>query len=59
MTGKSFVAGKAVKKIAVADPAVTVDLQLGDPAKSQHEVLRQLVAGDLAGAAGAERLVTS
>ena len=58
-TGKSFVAGKAVKKIAVAGAAVTVDLQLGYPAKSQHEVLRQLVAGDLAALPGAGRVVVN
>ena len=58
-TGKSFVAGKAVKKIAVAGADVTVDLQLGYPAKSQHEVLRKLVAGDLAALPGAGRVVVN
>ena len=58
-TGKSFVAGKAVKKIAVAGAAVTVDLQLGYPAKSQHEVLRKLVADDLAVLPGVGRVVVN
>jgi len=58
-TGKSFVAGKAVKKIAVAGAAVTVDLQLGYPAKSQHEVLRKLVADDLAALPGVGRVVVN
>jgi len=58
-TGKSFVAGKAVKKIAVAGADVSVDLQLGYPAKSQHETLRTLVAGDLATLSGAGRITVN
>jgi ATP-binding protein involved in chromosome partitioning len=58
-TGKSFVAGKAVKKIAVAGADVSVDLQLGYPAKSQHETLRTLVASDLATLPGAGRITVN
>jgi len=58
-TGKSFVAGKAVKKVAVAAADVTVDLQLGYPAKSQHETLRKLVAGDLAALPGVGRITVN
>jgi ATP-binding protein involved in chromosome partitioning len=58
-TGKSFVAGKAVKKVAVAAADVTVDLQLGYPAKSQHEILRKLVAGDLAALPGVGRITVN
>ena len=36
-TGKDFVSGKAVKKIQVGAGDVVVDIQLGYPAKTQHE----------------------
>ena len=42
-TGKDFVAAKAVKKIAVSDGGVAVELALGYPARSQHESLRRIV----------------
>jgi ATP-binding protein involved in chromosome partitioning len=42
-TGRDFVAAKAVRKIAVDGDNVTVDVQLGYPAKSQHEILKRLV----------------
>ena len=58
-TGKSFVAGKAVRKVTVAAADVTVDLQLGYPAKSQHEILRKLVADDLAALPGVGRITVN
>ena len=58
-TGRDFVAGKAVKKIAVDGGAVAVDLQLGYPAKTQHEALRKLVAGHLAAVPGVERVTVA
>ena len=39
-TGKDFVAGKAVKKIRIEGANVTIDLQLGYPARTQHEADR-------------------
>jgi ATP-binding protein involved in chromosome partitioning len=42
-TGKDFVASKAVKRVSVEGPDVTVDVQLGYPAKTQHELLRKLI----------------
>ena len=36
-TGKDFVSGKAVKKIQIGAGDVVVDIQLGYPAKTQHE----------------------
>ncbi len=42
-TGRDFVAGKAVKKVAVSGADVAIDLALGYPAKSQHESMKKLV----------------
>ena len=50
-TGKDFVAGKAVKKIHIDGADVSVDIQLGYPAKTQHEILQKLIAQHLAGIA--------
>jgi len=58
-TGRDFVRGKAVKKIAISGSDVTVDLQLGYPAKSQHDILRKLVAQDLAGLPGAGKITVN
>jgi len=40
---RDFVAAKAVRKITIDGPHVTVDVQLGYPARSQHELLKRLV----------------
>jgi len=58
-TGRDFVRGKAVKKIAVSGADVTVDLQLGYPAKSQHDILRKLVAQDLAALPGVGKIAVN
>ena len=58
-TGRDFVAGKAVKKIAVAGSDVVVDVQLGYPAKTQHEALRRLIADDLGALPGAGRVTVN
>ncbi len=42
-TGRDFVTAKEVRKVIVSGPDVTIDLALGYPAKSQHEMLRKLV----------------
>ena len=55
-TGRDFVAGKAVKKIAIDGGAVTIDLQLGYPAKTQYEALRRLVTDHLAALPGVDRV---
>src|SRR5512139_108851 len=55
-TGRDFVRGKSVKKIAITGSDIAVDLQLGYPAKSQHDVLRKLVAQDLGQLPGAGRI---
>ena len=58
-TGKDFVSGKAIRKIHVDGANVDVDVQLGYPAKTQHEVLRKLIADAVAAMPGAGRVGVS
>ncbi|MEP7182538.1 MAG: iron-sulfur cluster carrier protein ApbC [Betaproteobacteria bacterium] len=58
-TGRDFVAGKAVKKIVITGADIAVDLQLGYPAKSQHESLQKLVTQTLAAMPGAGRITVN
>jgi ATP-binding protein involved in chromosome partitioning len=58
-TGRDFVGGKAVKKIAIDGGAITVDLQLGYPARTQYESLRRMIADDLAALPGAGRVTVN
>jgi len=58
-TGKDFVSGKAVKKVRVDGADVTVDIQLGYPAKSQHESLRKLIQQDLGALPGVGRVTVN
>ena len=51
-TGRDFVSAKSVRKVHLDGSNVVVDLQLAYPAKSQHEALKKLVAGQLGGLAG-------
>jgi ATP-binding protein involved in chromosome partitioning len=55
-TGRDFVSGKAVKKIRIDGADVDVDIQLGYPAKSQHETLRKLIAEAVASLPGVGRV---
>jgi ATP-binding protein involved in chromosome partitioning len=55
-TGKSFVTGKAVKKIKIDGADVTVDIQLAYPAQTQHDALKKLIARDVATLPGAGRV---
>ncbi|HEY8244612.1 MAG TPA: iron-sulfur cluster assembly protein, partial [Casimicrobiaceae bacterium] len=55
-TGRDFVTGKAVKKVAIEGNDVTVDIQLGYPARSQHDTIRRLVADTLAAMPGVGRV---
>jgi ATP-binding protein involved in chromosome partitioning len=55
-TGKDFVTGKAIKKIHVDGTNIDVDVQLGYPAKTQHETLRKLIADAVAAIPGAGRV---
>ena len=58
-TGKDFVSGKAVKKIQIGAGDVVIDIQLAYPAKTQHEILRKLIAQDIAGLPGAPRVTVN
>ena len=58
-TGKDFVSGKAIKKIHVDGANVDVDVQLGYPAKTQHENLRKLIADAVAAMPGAGRVAVN
>jgi len=55
-TGKDFVSGKAVKKIRIDGSDIAVDIQLGYPAKTQHEILKKLIADAIAAMPGAGRV---
>jgi ATP-binding protein involved in chromosome partitioning len=57
--GKDFVASKALRKVAVAGSDVTVDVVLGYPAKSQHAMLKKLVADALAAIPGVGRVTVN
>jgi ATP-binding protein involved in chromosome partitioning len=58
-TGRDLVAEKAVKSVRVTGDQTAVDIQLGYPAKSQHEVIRKLVHGALAALPGAGRVTVT
>ncbi len=47
-TGKDFVTGKELRKITIQGRDVTVDVQLGYPAKSQMDSLRRMVTDGIA-----------
>jgi len=55
-TGKDFVSGKAVKKIRIDGSDIAVDIQLGYPAKTQHEILKKLIADAIGAMPGAGRV---
>ena len=57
--GRDFVSAKSVRKVAVDGANVTVDLQLGYPARSQHEVLRRLVQDAVARLPGVARVAVN
>lgn len=51
-TGKSFVAGKSVRNLRVDGADVSVDIELGYPAKSQLEAIRAQVTAAIAAVPG-------
>jgi ATP-binding protein involved in chromosome partitioning len=55
-TGRDLVSEKAVKGVRVDGANAAVDIQLGYPAKSQHEAIRRLVHDALAALPGAGRV---
>src|SRR5216110_3081521 len=58
-TGKDLVTGKAVKGVRVDGDRIAIDIQLGYPAKSQHEVIRKLVQNAVAALPGAGRVAVT
>src|SRR6266513_2870974 len=58
-TGKDLVTGKAVKGVRVDGDRIAIDIQLGYPAKSQHEVIRKLVQNAVAALPGAGRVTVT
>jgi len=52
-TGKDYVSSKEIKKVQVSGDAVTVDVVLGYPAKSQLEPVRRQIQNALAAVSGA------
>ena len=58
-TGKDFVSGKAVRKVAISGNDVAVDLQVGYPAKSQMDMLRRMVAEGVQGLPGVGRVTAN
>jgi ATP-binding protein involved in chromosome partitioning len=57
--GRDFVSAKAVKKVSVNDANVTVDVQLGYPARSQHEPLKRLLHDAVAQLPGVSRVTVN
>jgi ATP-binding protein involved in chromosome partitioning len=55
-TGKDFVGGKTVKRIAIDGSAVRVEIVLPYPARSQHDALRTLVHDAVAAVPGVGRV---
>jgi len=55
-TGKDLVTGKAVKSLRVTPEEIAVEIQLGYPAKSQHDLIRRLVQQAVASLPGAGRV---
>ncbi|MEO8676181.1 MAG: iron-sulfur cluster carrier protein ApbC [Casimicrobiaceae bacterium] len=59
ITGKDFVSGKAVKQVRVDGADAIVDIQLGYPAKTQHDAQRKLIVDALAALPGAGRVTVN
>jgi ATP-binding protein involved in chromosome partitioning len=58
-TGRDFVTGKSVKAIRVSGADVAIDVQLGYPAKTQHEILKKLIVDRVAALPGAGRVTVN
>jgi ATP-binding protein involved in chromosome partitioning len=58
-TGRDFVTAKEVKKVVVNGADVAVDVALGYPAKSQHEMLKKLIQSAVAALPGAGRVTVN
>ena len=58
-TGRDFVSTKSVRKIQLDGGNVAVDVLLPYPARSQHESLRKLIQGQLAGLPGVGKVAVN
>jgi ATP-binding protein involved in chromosome partitioning len=58
-TGRDFVSAKAVKKVKVEGDDVAIELALGYPARSQHELLRKLVQDAVGKLPGVRRVTVT
>jgi len=52
-TGRDFVASKSIRSLKVDGDAVSVDIELGYPARTQHEAIRRQVAAAVRAVPGA------
>jgi ATP-binding protein involved in chromosome partitioning len=58
-TGRDFVSTKSVRKVQLDGSNIVVELQLAYPARSQHEALKKLVAGQLGSLPGIGRVTVN
>jgi ATP-binding protein involved in chromosome partitioning len=58
-TGRDFIKDKAVKRVAVADGDVTIELQVGYPAKSQLDRIRGVVTQHLRAVPGVGKVLVT
>ena len=58
-TGKDFVAGRSIRNLSVQGGEVRFDVELGYPAKSQHEPIRALLSEAVAKLPGVERVAVT
>ena len=58
-TGRDFVTGKSVKAIRINGADVAIDVQLGYPARTQHEILKKLIVDKVAALPGAGRVTVN
>ncbi|MEP7085251.1 MAG: iron-sulfur cluster assembly protein, partial [Betaproteobacteria bacterium] len=58
-TGRDFVAGKSIRKIQITDNDVTLDVVLGYPAKTQHEIIRKQIVDHLRALSGLGRVTVN
>ncbi|MDA0234852.1 MAG: iron-sulfur cluster carrier protein ApbC [Proteobacteria bacterium] len=58
-TGKDFVAGRSIRNLSVQGGEVRFDVELGYPAKSQHDPIRALLSEAVAKLPGVERVAVT
>ena len=58
-TGRDFVAGKSIRKVKVEGNDATIDVVLGYPAKTQHEIIRASIADSVRALADVGRVTVN